>query len=124
MNATSIKKDEINTDLWAGQGNEQQTGDDSGNVIKQVLTGSFNTGRKREINFVPVTATTPAVSTPATTPVFTPAADIDFGAIIANNKWLIIGAIGVIGYLIYSSSLAADDRTVTSVTRYSARKKK
>ena len=40
---------------------------------------------------------------------------------VISNKWFIFGAIALVGYLIYSNSLAPADRTVTSVTRYGRR---
>lgn len=38
-----------------------------------------------------------------------------------GNKWIVLGALALVGYLIYSNTLSPADRTVTSVTRYGRR---
>ena len=45
----------------------------------------------------------------------------DIASVVADNKWIVLGAIAVIGYLWYSNSLTPADRTVTSITKYGRR---
>lgn len=42
---------------------------------------------------------------------------------LTENKLLVLGVAGVLGYMFLSGGLGASDRTVTSITRYSPRKK-
>lgn len=42
---------------------------------------------------------------------------------ISENKWLVFGGVALLGYILLTGGLAASDKTVTSVTRYSPRSK-
>lgn len=119
MNATSTKTTN-DSDLWAGTDNSQRYGDDLG-VKSQATVGRFQR-KPIEYVYVPPPVTTP-VTPPGTIPATSPqAASDNWASFFANNKLIVFGGIAAIAYLLFSNSLGAQDRTVTSITRYAPRK--
>lgn len=132
MNKTSNPKfgkvETDNGELWAGSNNEQIDGDDVYNIKRKlndigyepatikntIRTNNFEKTLQQFLNQINNT-NTGGTTTPVTGGVS------DF---VSENKWLLLGGVAVLGYFFLSGGLAASDRTVTSVTRYSPRANK
>lgn len=110
--------------LWAGTNNEQVKGDDP--ALSEKILG-YRNWQRRPLEYVYVNSgTTGATGTTGTTGTTTGTATTSGTTIvdlIAQNKWIVIGGVGVLAWFLFSSSLGAQDRTVTSVTRYGRRGK-
>lgn len=128
--------DLTNGSLWAGQNNEQRYGDDNSSVIPKYGVNQNNRTNRRNqfanldfeklyLDYINNQPKSSGRIIPVTLPDVTgTGTGFDFSSFVANNKWLLIGVVGIAAYMFFSGGLGASDRTVTSVTRYSPKARK
>lgn len=109
--------------LWAGKYGEQKQGDDP--VQNQKFGRGIRNNALTNANFEKLLAQY-AQGQPqlAVSNQQSAISSFDFTQFFADNKWLILGALGIGAYFLFSGGLGASDRTVTSVTRYSPKASK